>query len=154
MQLHPMTQADLDVRLPVLKREYAEDELKSSRRTPEAVHAGVEELFARLLPAGVDSPGQLWFSGVDDGGAVVGYIWLALPDEQRPQAWVYDIQVDPAHRRRGHARAMLLAAEQVLLARGVTRLGLNVFGYNPGARALYEGLGYEITSVQMSKELA
>jgi ribosomal protein S18 acetylase RimI-like enzyme len=153
MQLRPMSQAELDALLPALKREYAQDELRAGRGTPEAVHAQVEDLFARLLPDGVDSPGQLLFVGVDGDGAVVGRIWLGLPDEHRPQAWVYDIEVDPAHRRRGYARAMLLAAEEVVRARGVTRLGLNVFGHNPGARALYESLGYATMSVQMSKEL-
>ncbi|MEV6928612.1 GNAT family N-acetyltransferase [Dactylosporangium sp. NPDC051485] len=153
LTLRPMTQAELDAMTPALKREYAEDELRAGRGTAESVHAKVEELFARLLPQGVGTPGQLLFNGVADG-AVVGRIWLALPAEQHDQAWVYDVQVDPAHRRRGHGRALMLAAEEELKRRGVAKLGLNVFGHNPGARALYEELGYETMSVQMSKELA
>ncbi|GAA2381947.1 GNAT family N-acetyltransferase [Dactylosporangium salmoneum] len=153
LTLRPMTQAELDAMMPALKREYAEDELRAGRGTAESVHAKVEELFATLLPQGAGTPGQLLFLGVADG-AVVGHIWLALPGEKRDQAWVYDVQVDPAHRRRGHGRALMLAAEEELKRRGVAKLGLNVFGHNPGARALYEELGYQTMSIQMSKELA
>jgi ribosomal protein S18 acetylase RimI-like enzyme len=149
-----MTQNELDARLTVLRREYAEDELRSGRDRPETVHANVAALLERLLPEGASSPGQLLFSGVDEDGTVVGYIWLALPTDDRGSAWVYDVQVDEPFRRRGHGRALMLAAEEVLRSRGVGVLGLNVFGHNPGARQLYESLGYEIKSLSMAKDLA
>ncbi|WP_426510824.1 GNAT family N-acetyltransferase [Dactylosporangium sp. McL0621] len=154
LRLRPMTQDELDARLPVLQREYEEDELRSGRDTPETVHANVAALLERLLPEGASSPGQLLFSGVDEAGVVVGYIWLGLPTGERAQAWVYDVQVDEPFRRRGHGRALMLAAEDVLRSRGIGALGLNVFGHNPGARQLYESLGYEIKSLSMAKDLA
>jgi ribosomal protein S18 acetylase RimI-like enzyme len=153
LRLRPMTQEELDARLPVLKREYAQDEVRAGRDTPETVHANVAALLDRLLPDGVATEGHLLFSGVDATGAVVGYLWLGLPGQQRPQAWVYEIAVDAEFRRRGHGRALMLAAEDVLRERGVTSLGLNVFGHNPGARALYDSLGYETMSVAMAKDL-
>jgi ribosomal protein S18 acetylase RimI-like enzyme len=152
LHLRPMTQAELDALLPALQREYAEDELRAGRDTPETVHANVAKLLERLLPDGVASPGQLLYVGVVDG-EVVGHLWLALPTPSRPQAWVYDIQVFPDRRGRGHGRALMLAAEDELRGRGITTLGLNVFGHNPAARALYESLGFQTTSVQMAKEL-
>lgn len=153
LRLRPMTREELAARLPVLRRDYARDELRAGRDQPATVHANVAALLERLLPAGVDSPGQLLFSGVDETGAVVGYIWLGLPTDERPQAWVYDLQVDPAFRRRGHGRALMLAAEEVLRERGIRTLGLNVFGHNPDARRLYESLGYETRTVSMAKDL-
>jgi len=45
------------------------------------------------------------------------------------------------------------AAEEELVHRGVTKLGLNVFGGNTTAIRLYESLGYEVISQQMSKPL-
>ena len=36
---------------------------------------------------------------------------------------------------------------------GLETLALHVFGHNPGARALYEKLGYEITNINMAKHL-
>ncbi|GAA2605321.1 GNAT family N-acetyltransferase [Dactylosporangium fulvum] len=151
-ELRPMTPAEYDARIPVLKREYAADEVRAGRSTPETAQERTDQLFARLLPDGLATAGQLLFSGVADG-VVIGFIWLALPTPERPQAWVFDIEVDPEHRRNGYGRALMLAAEDQLRSRGVERLGLNVFGHNPNARNLYESLGFEVTSLQMSKEL-
>lgn len=151
-ELRPMTQAEYDARIPALRREYAADEVRAGRSTPETAHERVAELFAQLLPEGLTTPGHLLFSGVADG-VVIGFIWFGLPTPERPQAWVYDIQVDPEHRRHGYGRALMLAAEDQLRSRGVERLGLNVFGHNPNARNLYESLGFQVTSLQMSKEL-
>lgn len=151
-ELRPMTQDEYDTRVPTLKREYAEDEFKAGRGTAESVHHRVEQLFAGLLPDGRATQGQLFFSGVADG-VMVGFIWIALPTADRPQAWIFDVQVDPEHRRHGYGRALMLAVEDELKSRGVGRLGLNVFGHNPNARNLYESLGFEVTSQQMSKEL-
>jgi ribosomal protein S18 acetylase RimI-like enzyme len=153
LRLRAMTQEEFDARLPVLYRDYAEDELRAGRARPENVRLQVAALFARLLPDGVDSPGQLLFSGVSADGDVVGYIWLALPTADRPQAWVYDVVVDVAFRRQGYGRALMLAAEEELRSRGIGVLGLNVFGHNAGARELYESLGYETMTIQMAKDL-
>ncbi|GAA3188824.1 GNAT family N-acetyltransferase [Dactylosporangium siamense] len=152
LTIRPLTQAEYDVRVPALKAEYAADEVRAGRATLEDATERVERQFATLLPDGLATEGQLLFAGVVDG-EVVGFLWIGLPIADRPQAWIYEIQVDEAHRRRGHGRALMLAAEDELRARGVARLGLNVFGHNPGARQLYESLGFETTSQQMSKAL-
>jgi ribosomal protein S18 acetylase RimI-like enzyme len=47
----------------------------------------------------------------------------------------------------------MVLAEQEARRGGARRLGLNVFGTNTVTRSLYESLGYEITELQMSKEL-
>ncbi|MEV8512390.1 GNAT family N-acetyltransferase [Dactylosporangium sp. NPDC051484] len=153
LTLRPMTQAEFDALLPILNREYAEESVRAGRDHPDTALANVEAMMAGLLPDGVGTAGHLIFAGEVDG-AVAGHIWLGLPDEKRPQAWVYEVQVAAAHRGKGYGRALMLAAEEELKARGVTRLGLNVFGPNTVARGLYESLGYETASVQMSKELA
>jgi ribosomal protein S18 acetylase RimI-like enzyme len=45
------------------------------------------------------------------------------------------------------------AAEGECRRRGVVSVGLNVFGHNLGAQALYEQMGFVVTSIQMSKKL-
>lgn len=152
LTIRPMTQSEYDAWIPPLKAEYAEDEVRAGRGSAQDVAARIEQQFHALLPDGLASEGQLLFAGEVDG-EVVGFLWIGLPTAERPQAWIYEIQVDEAHRRRGHGRALMLAAEDELRGRGVTRVGLNVFGHNPGARLLYESLGFETTSQQMSKAL-
>jgi ribosomal protein S18 acetylase RimI-like enzyme len=48
-------------------------------------------------------------------------------------------------RRRGYGRELLDAGSRAALALGATTLGLNVFGHNEGALALYERAGYATT---------
>ena len=56
-------------------------------------------------------------------------------------------------RRSGYGRAIMVAAEDECRALGVVSVGLNVFGHNRGAQALYEQMGFEVTGIQMSKRL-
>jgi ribosomal protein S18 acetylase RimI-like enzyme len=50
--------------------------------------------------------------------------------------------VVPAHRRRGVASGLTVAAEREAAARGQTRISLGHSVANEAARRLYEGLGY------------
>jgi ribosomal protein S18 acetylase RimI-like enzyme len=85
-------------------------------------------------------------------GEDVGSLWLGPKLGGPPSAWyVFDILVHEAVRRRGVGREAMLLGEREVHAHGGTELGLNVFGHNPGARALYESLGYIATATQMRK---
>ena len=64
-----------------------------------------------------------------------------------------DVEIYEGHRRAGLGRQVMALAEDVVRARGGTTIGLNVFGYNTGARRLYEALGYQPTSIRMRKPL-
>ena len=56
-------------------------------------------------------------------------------------------------RGRGYGRDAMRLAEAEARSRGMTSLGLNVHGQNTIARDLYESLGYEITALQMKKQV-
>jgi len=53
----------------------------------------------------------------------------------------------------GQVDGLLPAAEREAAGRGARAMGLNVFGRNAVARGRYESGGYEITTLQMRKEL-
>jgi GNAT superfamily N-acetyltransferase len=59
------------------------------------------------------------------------------------QGLIINVYVEPAHRRRGLARALMLALEAECADRGVTRLTLHASGMG---RSLYESLGYAPTN--------
>jgi ribosomal protein S18 acetylase RimI-like enzyme len=117
---------------------------------------GAEQRAARdmdsLLPQGTATPRTLLLTAEAEPG-VVGWTWIALARDGDPGAWVYQIEIDAAHRGRGYGRALLAAAEEEVRRHGVTTLGLNVFGDNAIARGLYASSGYETTTVQMRKRL-
>ena len=84
---------------------------------------------------------------------VVGHLWLGPYPAGSSEWWVFDIEIAEAHRRRGYARRALELGHAAARERGATAIGLNVFGYNTGAQALYDSLGYRVTATQMKLEL-
>jgi GNAT superfamily N-acetyltransferase len=85
-------------------------------RRPHATPLMREELRARLL-SGDDATLRLAYTGLVGGGvAAVGMCYLGLRDN-RDQAYV-EVQVHPAHRRRGHGSAMLDHLEAVAVEHG------------------------------------
>jgi ribosomal protein S18 acetylase RimI-like enzyme len=97
--------------------------------------------FDELLPGGRPGPGQHLMS-VRVDGVVAGLVWVG---ERWPaQAWVYDVEVDPAFRGRAVGAAAMVHAARLARDLGHPWLGLNVFGPNTHARGLYERLGYVV----------
>lgn len=80
-------------------------------------------------------------------------MWLGAHPERSGDAFVYDLEISESVRRRGYGRAAMLAAEQVVRSAGMSEIGLNVFGFNGSARALYESVGYRVVATQMTKTL-
>ena len=141
LELRPMTDAEFDDFLSGNAEEYA-GELVAAGMTAEAA--------ARAQP-GADgaadarrawtSPGMHFFTAWV-GDAPVGSLWLCTLD---PMAFVYDVVVDEAQRRKGYGAAIMNAGALWSREQGHPVLGLNVFAHNPGARALYDRLGYHVT---------
>ncbi|MFE0173214.1 GNAT family N-acetyltransferase [Streptomyces sp. NPDC059002] len=155
----PVTLRHLDVQLfPAwLERsrdEYAKD-LVTMGQTPEDAHRAASESMARCFPSGAPRPGHAVFDVVDDAGEAVGYLWIG-PDTSDDDGawWVWDVTIDADKRGRGFGRAAMVLGEEYARTQGAHTLGLNVFGFNTGARGLYESLGYETTTIKMRKALA
>ena len=68
---------------------------------------------------------------VDDAGEEVGYAWFTIEDRPVGRVvFIYDIAVDPAHRRKGHAQAALAEIEAYAREHGCIGVMLHVFGNN------------------------
>ena len=106
-----------------------------------AALASSERSTGELLPDGLDSPGHhLWTA--HDGETPVAILWIHVDGEK---AYIYDIEVRADQRRRGYGREVLDAGALAARELGAAVLGLNVFGHNDGALALYEQAGYATT---------
>lgn len=155
MKLYPMTPEDLDSYRAKSVGEYAADHVKAGNWTKDEAEARAAQEYDELLPDGLDTPGMLLFTATDETGHHVGMLWLGLthPRGVPDTGWIYDIEISAHLRRHGHGRALLAAAEHVLAEHDVGTLAFNVFGDNAAARALYESAGYEVTTLQMRKQL-
>lgn len=137
---------------PVLIAGYAREIAASGSLPPEAARRKAEQDTARALPAGVGTPGQLMYRIVA-GEEPVGWLWLAVPAQASTpfMAWVMNVEIDEGFRGQGYGRQAMLLAEQAAHDQGMTSLGLNVHGSNRVAVSLYDGLGYQVMTQQMSK---
>jgi GNAT superfamily N-acetyltransferase len=148
-----MTAAEFAALLDRLIPGYAADKVRSGEWAEHEAEALAAKQTAELLPEGPDTPGMLLLAADDSEGQPVGLVWVALDRPRGGEAWIYFIEINPEHRGKGLSRVLLLEAEQQAARRGATSIGLNVFGGNAVARNLYESSGYQITGINMRKEL-
>lgn len=115
-----------------------------------------EAEFDRLLPQGLHTPFQYFYSiQCATTGSIVGTLWVSVAEDgQHRCAFICDLQIEAACRRKGHARQALLHLEALLARSGVSSIGLHAFSHNPEAISLYMKLGFGITSVNMHKPIA
>ncbi|MEU0457657.1 GNAT family N-acetyltransferase [Streptomyces sp. NPDC006129] len=144
----PMTEAEFGPWLEKNKEDYARSWIE--RGVPEAeARAKSERDHATLLPEGLAIPGAL-ISVVEQLGTPVGTLWLATRENS---AFVFDVEVDAAHRGKGHGRTLMLLAEAQAIAEGRRTIGLNVFAGNTPAERLYASLGYKNKQYAVYKPL-
>ena len=133
--------------------DYAAERAAAHGRAYEDVLPEVERQTAGILREGQATKGHHFFRVLEDDRPV-GWLWLGPHPEKQGAAWVYDIEIDEPMRGRGIGRRAMLAAEKVAAADGASELGLNVFGANERAIAMYQALGYATVAMQMNKRLA
>jgi GNAT superfamily N-acetyltransferase len=140
VELREMTVEEFDEFYANLVRDYA-DELHAAGLSREAADEQSRTQSAQLIPDGVESVGQEFFTAWV-GEERVGHFWVST---ERPMAFVYDIVVREEQRRKGYGEAIMNAGAIWSRDHGHFALGLNVFAHNQGARALYDKLGYVVT---------
>ena len=134
---------------------YADDNVAAGRWNADEAPGLSRAEFARLLPQGLATPNNHLYEIRDEtGDMTVGFLWFATVARGNAKTgYVYQLEVHPEFRRRGHARAAFQAMESIAVAMGLSSIGLHVFRHAPGAQALYVSLGYSVTGVNMQKRL-
>lgn len=150
--LREMTAAEMTAVIPRIMDGYVEERIGADE-DPEGARANSAEQRAILFPDDQPADGQ-HLMHVLDGDNVVGLLWMGRPLSGPASTWyVFFVEVNPDQRGRGYGRATMEAAEAWTRERGATRVGLNVFGPNVVARALYDTLGYRVLATAMYKDL-
>jgi len=152
--LRPFTTTDYAAWLPGALADLAREKVASGQWQADEAPQRAAADHAALLPDGLATAGHHFWALIDGAGQQVGMLWVAQQLRfGQPVAYVYNIQIDTAHQRQGHARSALLALQAECRHRGWQGVALHVFGHNAGARALYAGLGFEPTNLNLFQAL-
>jgi diamine N-acetyltransferase len=94
------------------------------------------------------------------GPEVVGYMVLIIRERLESainvaRRWLYveQIGVAEAHRRQGHAAALLEAARAVAKEQKLDRIELDTYGFNEGAQAFFRSQGFQTVTIKMGMEV-
>lgn len=155
VRLEPMTQAEFEAFEENDILQYAEAEVRAGYWSEADALEKARQAHRRLLPDGLATKDHFLYTIRETRrDAAVGVLWIMVSsDSAKPSAFIYDIEITQAHRRKGYGREAMLELERVARQMGLRQLALHVFAYNTGARALYESLGYSVASVNMLKDL-
>lgn len=151
--LRSMREATYPAYLEAAVTAFAQDNVAAGRWREVGALERSREDFQSLL--GLNTPNHFLSEVLNDGAdPPIGFVWYAIePVHGSCTAYLYDLELKPEHRRKGHAfRALNLLATGATAA-GATSIGLNVFANNAGAQALYRKLGYVATNISMRKVL-
>ncbi|MGJ8528996.1 GNAT family N-acetyltransferase [Maritalea sp.] len=153
-KIRPMRQSEFDIWLPHCTNEFAKEKAQVLEIADDQALKLSQESFERSFPNGLASPGNNLFSILDDADQVIGTIWFVVSTKWgATTAFIYDLEIQPDHRRQGHAKAAMSLIEPEAKKLGATKLALHVFGFNHGAANLYKKLGYKTTDISMAKPL-
>jgi ribosomal protein S18 acetylase RimI-like enzyme len=120
--------------------------------------SNLAELYGSFLVAQAERPDAIVLVAERDG-ALVGYAFGAVEGNdymvlRGPAGELYDLVVDPGHRRQGVGTVLLDAALAALAALGAPRVVLFTAEKNEVAKQMFERAGFRRTMVEMTREVA
>jgi ribosomal protein S18 acetylase RimI-like enzyme len=152
--LRPMSTPEYEAWLEESIPAYAADKVASGQWAKEASLELSRKENDELLPQGIETPDNHFYTIIDEELNAVGMLWFAVKTKFNSRiAYVFDVSILQEHQREGHAFRAFTALEAEVQQLGLTGIALHVFGHNTGARALYEKLGFHPTNISLFKAL-
>lgn len=130
---------------------YANELVKSGMHSKKDAMKESQKTFDYLLPDGIDTKDQFLYHIINETDAIVGMIWYGIRPNH--EGFIYDFSILEPFRNQGLGTTTLELIEDEAKAKGLKKIGLHVFGHNVDAIRLYKRMGYDITSMNMSKEI-
>ncbi len=153
VQLIPLSAQRFPAWIERSRHEY-ESDLIASGESPHDAHRHAKKSLDAAFPENVPTIDNAVFDVLDTTDSTIGYLWVGTDSSLDSNSWwVWDIVIDNEHRGKGLGRATMKLAEDYARSHGAHTLGLSVFGFNHGARGLYESMGYATVSTKMNKQL-
>jgi ribosomal protein S18 acetylase RimI-like enzyme len=117
-----------------------------------------EKRYGWFLGTQLEEPNVIILVAEQDG-EVIGYTYSGVEGNdymalRGPAGVVYDIVVDPAHRKQGVGQMLLAATVDALKARGSPRVVLSTAERNASAQRLFDRAGFRRTMIEMTREVS
>jgi len=152
-KLVTMTQSEFEAFLEHLIPDYAADNVRAGYWSDEEALERSRKQTVSLLPDGLNTKDHFFYTIYDDDKAV-GVIWMrAELDRPVKGGFIFDVEIKEEFRGKGYGKQAMLLIEEKARELGIKRMGLHVFAYNEVAKSLYESIGYEVSSMNMLKDL-
>ncbi len=153
--IRPATQADIPAlgRLGALLVE-AHHEFDAQRFI--APEPGMAGEYGGFLASQLGQKGMIVLVA-EEAGAVVGYTYAGLEGSdwltlRGPAGVIYDLMVDPEHRRQGVGRRLLSETIAALANLGAPQVQLSTAEPNATAQQLFASIGFRPTMIEMTRE--
>lgn len=122
-----------------------------------AATAGTANGYGSFLVAQLHEP-NIIILVAERSGEVIGYTYAGVEGNdymalRGPAGVLYDIVIDPAHRRQGFGRMLLDATLEALKTGGAPRVVLSTAERNASAQRLFDRAGFRRTMIEMTREL-
>lgn len=95
-----------------------------------------KEAFAEQLASGVQT-----VLGLEKNNLLIGVV-IATHDGRK--GWINRLAVAPGHRRKGHGKRLIAAAEEALKAQGIHVIAALITKQNDASLTLFQQEGYEL----------
>lgn len=134
---------------------YADENVSSFRWDEATALERARAQFRKLLPRGLLTPRHHLHEILDrPDGKIVGGLWFEISQPPGPHsAYLYDLHVEREYRRAHHAEEALELVEARCGELGAVTLELQIFAHNTLAHAMYNSLGFSVTSFNLVKRL-
>jgi len=126
---------------------YVEELLSTGNFTPDQAQERAAADGTRLLPQGLNTSGAILLT-ITLNEETIGYLWF-----QRNNDTAFTFGFKIAEHAKGHGYCAMIRARKILREMGVKRVSLNVFGRHERTVKLYQKMGFNVVSYNMSTEL-
>jgi ribosomal protein S18 acetylase RimI-like enzyme len=122
-----------------------------------AATAQTEKGYGSFLGTQLEEP-DIVILVAERGGEVIGYTYSGVEGTdymslRGPAGVMYDIVVDPDHRKQGVGRMLVDATLEALKKKGAPRVVLSTAERNAAAQRLFDRAGFRRTMIEMTREL-
>ncbi len=155
MELVPLTTTEFPSFLKRTIQGFADECVDVGRWQVDEALAHSKKLVEADLPQGLETPNHHIFNLYDQAQKeIVGYVWLeVMTKDDLPTVFINDIEINTMHRRKGYASKAFELVELFAKENDINRVALHVFKSNTAAQALYQKLGFQVTGLNMLKNL-